>query len=120
MHRKDLLTISAAPALKRWIALLCIAVMMLVVVGHTDVASASHPCDAACCVTSDLDDQTDPDDSVPAGAHHCCCTHPVSDHPPAQAGPVRYAEEVPALLSDSRVLSGLLDGPERPPRASAS
>lgn len=114
------MTIAVAPTLKRWIALLCIAVMALVVVGHTDVASASVPCDSSCCITSDIDDQSDPGDETPAGAHHCCCTHPVGEHPPAHVGSVQHAEEMQAPLSDRRVLSGLQDGPERPPRASAS
>lgn len=116
-----MLTFAVAPMLKRFVALLCIAIMTLVVVGHVDVASASQQGDAACSIACGTNDEGDTDKSSPAGQHHCCCTHPVSDPlPTAENTIASLGLENETMSSDRFVLSGLQYGPERPPRASAS
>lgn len=102
--------------LRRWIALLCIA---LVAVFALDLAEAAAPCaNADCSAACDIGDCNDQDeDGRPCAQHHCC--HGVSAAQPAPVGALlrnQLAERAPAG-HDALVASLTLDALERPPKA---
>jgi hypothetical protein len=95
--------------------------MAIVMVGHTHAACASSLNDAPYSVVSINHDAGDSQDSSIPTAHHCCCTHVANDPATgANALPHLIGVKASTPLSDGQILSGLQEGPERPPRASAS
>lgn len=116
-----MLTLSLTTTARRWIGMLCIALLALAVVGHVDTASARSTDQATYTDVSTIGDQGENNKSVPGTPDHCCCAHPAS------ADTVDGAVVLPVFggslstpLSDDGAPSGVRDGPERPPRTTAS
>lgn len=120
ISRRDFsLTLSIATTVRRWIAMLCIALFAFAVVGHIHTASA-RSAEVSYDVSSTLGDQGGSNETLP-GAEHCCCAHPVSaDTADHGVSVPAYRVSVTALLSDDGAPTGVRDGPERPPRTTAS
>ncbi len=98
--------------------MLCIALFAFAVVGHVDTA-LGQPVEVSYNVSSTLGDQGGDSESLP-GADHCCCAHPVSgDATNNSVGPT-FSGRVTAPLADDGAPTGVRDGPERPPRATAA
>lgn len=99
--------------------MLCIALLAFAVVGHIDTVSA-RSVEVSYNVSSTLGDQGGGDQTLP-GADHCCCAHPVSaDTADNSVSVPVFSDCVTGLLSDDGAPTGVRDGPERPPRTTAS
>jgi hypothetical protein len=101
---------------RRWIALLCIA---LVAVFSLDLAEAAAPCaNTDCSAACDLGTCDDQDEhGRPCAQHHCC--HGVNAVPPTPVGALlrNQLAERACAGHDALVASLTLDTLERPPKA---
>lgn len=101
--------------------MLCIALLALAVVGHVDTTSARTMDQVSYTDVSTNGDQGESNKGVPNAADHCCCAHPVSGDTADNSvtSPTFRGGQV-TPLSDNGAPTGVRDGPERPPRTTAS
>lgn len=115
------LSLSMTTTVRRWIGMLCIALLAFAIVGHVDTVSARAPDQVAYIDASTIGDQGESNKGTPNTSDHCCCAHPVSGHT-AGDGVVlpAFGDRLTTPLSDDGAPTGVRDGPERPPRTTAS
>lgn len=100
--------------------MLCIALLALAVVGHVDTVSARIVDQVVYADASAVGDQGE-SKGVPNAPDHCCCAHPVSADTASNAVALpAFAARLATPLSDDRAPTAVRDGPERPPRTTAS
>lgn len=116
------LTLSISTTARRWIGMLCIALLAFAVVGHVDTVSARLTDQASYTDASIIGDHGgESNKSAPNASDHCCCAHPVSADSACSAVALpTFGASLGTPLSDDGAPTGVRDGPERPPRATAS
>jgi hypothetical protein len=105
--------------MRRWIAALCVAMLVFVALGHMHNASAQPAQGAA--YSQSHSQPNDGDQQGSAIADHCCCAHNTVEPPSSESCTVHQtSRETKAPRSDASAPLRAPLGLERPPKASAS